>query len=207
MGVVQPTISDLERGRGASLSLDVWQRTFLALDRDVRFEATRDPRDEPADAGHLAMQELLLRWHARLGAPARSKLPTKPAEPWRSTDVGIRHDRHRVLILVECWNTFGDIGAAARSTNRKLAEAATLRRAIGEDNAYRVAGCWVIRATIRNRELVSRYPELFRARFPGSSAGWVQALTDGGVPPDKVGLIWTDVAGSRLFPWRRRSTR
>jgi hypothetical protein len=35
----------------------------------------------------------------------------------------------------------------------------------------------------------------------------VQTLTDGGVPPDKVGLIWTDVAGSRLFPWRRRSTR
>jgi hypothetical protein len=92
-------------------------------------------RRPPRDAGAAAA---LARATGRTGS---FELPTKPAEPWRSTDVGIRDDRHRVLILVECWNTFGDIGAAARSTNRKLAEAATLRRAIGEDNAYRVAGC------------------------------------------------------------------
>jgi hypothetical protein len=205
--VVQSTISDVERGRGASLSLDVWHRTFLALDRDLHFDATRDPRQEPADAGHLAVQELILRLARASGRAGSFELPTKPSEAWRSTDVCIRDDGNRALILVECWNTLGDVGAAARSTNRKLAEADALAAAVTGQRPYRVTGCWVLRATKRNRELVTRYPELFNARFPGSSSGWVRALQDGAAPPEEIGLLWTDVASTRLFPWRRRPTR
>ena len=190
-----------------SFSLDLWIRAFLALDRELRFEATRDPREEPADAGHLIVQELILRLARETGRQRMFELATKPAEPWRSADVGIRDDANRTLILAECWNVIGDVGAAARSTTRKLAEAEQLAVAIGGDTQYRVAGVWVVRQTRRNRELVARYPEVFAARFPGSSAGWVRALTNGASPPEEPGLVWADITGTRLFPWRRRPTR
>ena len=48
-----------------------------------------------------------------------------------STDVGLRDDRGRRLILVECWNTIGDLGAAVRSTNRKRVEAEDLAAVLG----------------------------------------------------------------------------
>ena len=134
-------------------------------------------------------------------------MATKPAEPWRSTDVGIRDNRQRVLILVECWNTIGDIGAAARSTSRKLAEAEALAIAVGDDGPYRVAGCWVVRATRRNRELVSRYPEVFAYRFAGSSAGWLRTLNTGATAPRQTGLVWADLNARRLVAWRKRTMR
>jgi hypothetical protein len=68
----------------------------------------------------------------------------------------------------------------------------------------RVAVVWVVRATARNRALVGRYPGIFTARFPGSSRGWVTALTDGEPSPAEPGLVWCDVAATRLAEWRRR---
>ena len=65
---------------------------------------------------------------------------------------------------------------------------------------------WIVRATARNRALVARYPEVFAARFPGSSAGWLASLSKGTAPPNGPGLVWTDVAATRLLAWRRRST-
>jgi hypothetical protein len=123
-----------------------------------------------------------------------------------STDVGLRDDTRRRLLLVECWNTIGDLGAAARSTNAKLVHAENLAVAIGGERPHRVAGCWVVRATRRNRELVARYPEVVATRFPGSSLGWVGALVTGAEPPDAPGFVWCDVAATRLFAWRRAGT-
>jgi hypothetical protein len=68
---------------------------------------------------------------------------------------------------------------------------------------YRVGGCWLVRATARNRALVARYPEVFATRFPGSSAGWLRALAAGGEPPSEPGLAWCDAA-TRMFAWRQR---
>ena len=123
IGVAQSTISRLERGRGESLSADVWQRAFTAVDRLLVLEGSRDPLEETADAGHLAIQELILRCARANGLAGTFELPTRPSDPSRSADVGIRNDRHRVLELIECWNTMGDIGAGARSTARKVADA------------------------------------------------------------------------------------
>jgi len=113
--------------------------------------------------------------------------------------------------LVECWNTFSDLGAAVRSTNRKLAEAAELAFAVGGERPHRVAACWVVRDVERNRRLLARYPELFASRFPGSSALWVKAL-GGSIdaratlrpdPSNELGLVWCDARATRLFAWRR----
>jgi transcriptional regulator with XRE-family HTH domain len=201
--VAQSTISRLERGRGGSLSADVWQRAFTAVGRWLVLEGSRDPLDETADAGHLAIQELVLRYARANRLAGTFELPTRPPDPARSADVGIRNDRHRVLELVECWNTIGDIGAGARSTARKVADAGMVGVAVGGERPYRVASCWVVRATRRNRALVARYPEVFARRFPGSSAAWVRALVAGTEPPTEPGMVWCDVAATRIFAWRR----
>jgi hypothetical protein len=71
----------------------------------------------------------------------------------------------------------------------------------------RVHGAWVVRATRRNRELVARYPSAFGAKFPGSSTGWVRAITSGAEPPPEPGLVWCDIAATRVFAWRRGGGR
>jgi transcriptional regulator with XRE-family HTH domain len=206
VGLTQSTISQLERGLGGTLSMDTWQRVFGALSRRLDVSCGRDLAAEPADAGHLRVQELVLRLGRGTARARTFELPTRPADPARSADVGLRDDRRRILILVECWNTIGDIGGAARSTSRKVADAESLGGVIvapGE-RGYAVRSVWVVRATKRNRELAVRYPEVFAARFPGSSARWVAALTAGIEPPAEAGLVWCDIGARRLFAWRRR---
>lgn len=204
IGVSQSTISRMERGRGAMLSIEVWQRAFVAVERKLMIEAARDLAAAPLDAGHLQIQELVLRLGRPAGYTGLFELATRPSDPSRSADVGLRDDVRRRLVLVECWNTISDIGAGARTTARKIAEAQALAIALGGERPHTVFGCWVVRATRRNRELLATYPEVFAARFPGSSTAWVAALTTGSAPPTGPGLVWCDVDATRLFAWRRR---
>lgn len=204
-GISRSTWSDIERGLGGGHTLDTWQRVGLALGTPLIVDMQRDAMSDPADAGHLAIQELVLRLGRKAGFTGSFELPTRPSEPWRSTDVALRSDIRRLLILEECWNTIGDVGAATRSTNRKEAEAQAFAVAIGGERPYRVRSVWIVRATARNRALVHRYPEVFARGFPGSSHAWVDALTDGADPPDKRGLVWCDIDATRVFAWRRRS--
>jgi hypothetical protein len=197
----------MERGFGGGLTVDAWQRIAVALGMPLRISFARDPLTETADAGHLAVQELVLRIGRRGGLVGEFELPTRPADPWRSADVGLRDDVRRRLIVSECWNTFGDIGAAVRASTRKLAEAADLAAAHWGDDSHVVGLVWVVRATARNRALVARYPEVFASRFRGSSARWVAALTSGATPPAEPGLVWCDAAATRLFAWRRPARR
>jgi transcriptional regulator with XRE-family HTH domain len=200
--LAQATISDLERGKGGSLSLESWQQVALALALPLDLSLGRDALEEPIDAGHLALQELVLRLARPLGYARTFELPTKPSDPSHSTDVGLRNDRERRLIQVECWNVFGSVNAAARSTDRKKAEAEALAIAIGDGEPYAVHQIWVVRATRRNRALLARYPEIFAARFTASSKAWVDALTKGAKPPDEPGLVWANVAATRIYEWR-----
>jgi transcriptional regulator with XRE-family HTH domain len=150
-GLSQSTVSDAELGRGAELSTVVWQRLALALGLPLKFELGRDALEEPVDAGHLAIEELILRLGRQTGRRRRFELATKPAEPSRSTDVGLIDDLNRVLILTECVNTFGNINASIRSSDRKEAEAQMLAIGRGAGDPYDVRTCWVVRATRRNR--------------------------------------------------------
>lgn len=205
VGVVQSTITDMELGRGGTLSIDVWQRAFVAVDRQLLFDASRDPAQEPADAGHLRIQELILRLGRAASFKGTFELATRPADPSRSADVGLRSDRHRTLVLVECWNTIGDLGAGARSTTRKVAEAEVLARAVGGARPYAVRSVWVVRDSAANRRLLAPIPEIVGARFPGSSAAWLRALATGARPPDEPGIVWCDATVSRLVARRDRS--
>jgi hypothetical protein len=73
-------------------------------------------------------------------------LPTRPANPSRSVDVGLRDDARRRLILLEAVNTVGDLGASVRSSSRKRAEAEALAATRRDGSGYRVFSCWVVRA-------------------------------------------------------------
>jgi hypothetical protein len=153
------------------------------------------------------MQEYLLGLARRTGRTATFELPTRPADPSRSIDVCVRDPRHRVLIIEEAWNTFGDLGAAIRSTHRKQAEADDLAATIDDGPPFRVAVVWVVRASATNRAIFARFPEIFRSAFPGSSRAWTRALTTGGPAPSASGLVWYDPATDRIHEWRNPGTK
>jgi hypothetical protein len=106
-------------------------------------------------------------------------------------------------MIEEAWNTFGDVGAALRSTRRKEAEADDLAATIDDGESFRVATVWVVRESAMNRATIERYPEIFRSAFPGSSRSWVQALRSDAAPPALPGLVWYDSATARIHEWRR----
>jgi len=152
------------------------------------------------------VQELVLRLGRATGYDRTFEGALKSADSSRSVDVRLRSDTRRRLIVVEAWNSIGDIGASARSFDRKIAETEAYAIAVGHGAPYAVHGCWVVRATARNRTLLATYPEVFAAKFPGSSQAWTRALTEGTVPPGQPGLVWCDVKATRLFAWRRTAS-
>jgi transcriptional regulator with XRE-family HTH domain len=195
IGIGRSRLSQVERGLGHSAPLQTWVSLGIALGRPLAVSLSRplgEPR-EPADAGHLRIQEHILALAARTGRPGTFELPTKPLDPSRSTDVGIRDATRQARIHVECWNTIGDLGAATRATTRKLHEA----QATWPDDS--VTTVWVVAATAGNREILRRYPRILASAFPGSSRAWVCALEDGTAPiPTEPGLVWFDPAAGRL---------
>jgi len=198
-------IARIEYGR-TRLDLEALERVALALAVPLTVALGRDPRQDVADAGHLSMQDLVLRLAKRAGFERQFELVTRPSEPWRSADVCLGSARRRVAIDVECWNTFGDIGAGARSSSRKVAELREIAIATWGAEA-RAALVWVVRDTVANRRIVASYPDVFAAKFPWSSAAWVAALTEGGPIPMGAGLVWCDVRAGRIFAWRRAAQK
>jgi len=199
VGLSRTRLAEIERGEAAGAPLATWVSLGIALDRPLAVSFSRplgEPR-APADSGHLEIQEHILAFARATGRQGTFEVPTRPTDPARSTDVGIRDVPRRLRILVECWNTFGDLGAAVRVTTRKAAEAAA---AWPED---RVATVWVVRVSAANRALLARYPHIIDAAFPGSSRRWLAALTTGTGPPAEPGLVWFDPATGRLTEHRR----
>ena len=208
VGLSPVRIGELERGDGATAPLATWILIGQAIGRPVAvgFSAPIDAHARLADAGHLEMQEAVLSMAARHGWHGSFELRTRQADSSRSVDVLVRDDTGRQLLVIECWNRFGDVGAAARSTDRKTLEAADFGVAIGGSRPYSVHACWVVRPTAANRELVRRYPGVLRARFRGSSVGWCRTLNGGTPPPADPGLVWLEPTAQRavairLRPW------
>ena len=200
-GVSLSRLSEIELGDGTATPLGTWVALGIALGRPLAVSLSR-PLDEPrstSDSGHLEIQEHILKLAQATGRAGTFELPTRPIDPSRSTDVGLHDISQRTRMHVECWNTFGDLGAAVRATNRKQADAA----ATWPDD--RIATVWVVRATAANRAILARFPHIVDAAFPGSSREWVRALSDGTPPPLEPGLVWFDAATGRLVE-RRRAT-
>jgi transcriptional regulator with XRE-family HTH domain len=201
-GIGRMVESRIERG-ATNLDLEVLQRIGLALGRPLVVTFGRDIFEAPSDAGHLAIQELVLRLGRAAGYSGSFELPSRPSESWRSIDVDLADPSRHQMLLVECWNSIGDVGGAARSSERKRADLDAMATGRwGPDVSVNIL--WVVRATARNRALIHRYPEVFSARFPASSRAWVDCLMSGAMPPAQPGLVWCDIGATRLFEWRRQ---
>ena len=200
-GLAQTTISDIELGRGGGHTLDSWQRLVVPLGRTLTVSMSRDREESSVDAGHLGIQELVLRSARRAGYTRRFEL--QASRTTQSTDVGLIHEQMRRIVLIECINTVTDFGSAVRASHRKRAELEDFGTA--RDGSFRVGNCWVVRDIARNRALFRRYPEIVASAFPASSVRWLQAITQGTEAPDEPGLLWCDAGATRLFA--RRSTR
>jgi transcriptional regulator with XRE-family HTH domain len=201
VGLSQSEISHLEAGHGQGTSIATWTAIGIALGRPLAIGFSRDiAPPSPRDAGHLAAQELVLRLAAGHGRTGQFELPTRPSNPSFSVDVCLRDARNRELLVIEIWNRLDDVGRAARSMARKIAEAHDL--ADMRDPPDRVASCWLLVDTAANRALVRTYPSVIRAMFGGSSAEWVRALTEGELAPDRPGIAWVDLRLRRLVELR-----
>jgi DNA-binding XRE family transcriptional regulator len=202
VGVRRTRIGELERGQGATAPLGLWVSLGKAVGRPFAASFSRDIREvpEPSDAGHLAAQELVLGLARRIGRTGVFELPTGSHASPGVVDVAIRDDPHNVLILIEVWNRLTDLGAASRSTSRKVDQV----EATIVPSGYRLASCWLLVDTAANRAILRRLPEIFRARFRGSSLGWVHALVDGSAPPVEPGIIWCDPRSNTLTEVRLR---
>ena len=97
VGVSRARLSQIERGDGAGTPLQTWIALGIALGRPLAagFSKPLGEARLPVDAGHLEMQEHLLRLARATGRPGNFELPTRPTDPARSTDVGLRDDRNR----------------------------------------------------------------------------------------------------------------
>jgi hypothetical protein len=60
----------------------------------------------------------------------------------------------------------------------------------------------VVRATNRNRALVSELHSLFAARFHGSGREWLAALRTTSPLPTNPALLWISIEGDRIWPAR-----
>jgi transcriptional regulator with XRE-family HTH domain len=184
----QSEISYLERGHGARTSIETWVALGIALDRPIGVGFGRDVVAPLSDAGHLAAQELVARLASAAGWRVGFEAPNDPRAPTGHTD--LRLERIGELALVEIWNRMDDLGEAFRSSDRKAADVGRSRR--------RATTLWLLLDTAANRRIIRAYPAIFRARFPGSSASWVQAVTTGSASPRGPGIAWVDVRSGRL---------
>lgn len=207
IGISRPRLSAIEAGKGAGAPLEVWFALAEALGRYLKFEFARDPLDDLVDAGHLAMQELVISVAKAAGWEVQFEAESRAWGSNRSIDVRLMDRKNRRIVIVECWNTFGNLGDATRSSNRKVRDEQQHAVAIaGDGKAFTVGLMWVVRDTQRNRELIGRYPGIFDSRLPGSSTKWLAALTKCDPMPAQPGLVWCDLGATRLLA-RRRAPR
>ena len=129
-GISQPCWSDLERGRGANVSLRVWMHASSAVDADLHAYLERvSGAGAPRDAVHLRHQELVARTAAHGGW---QPLVERALGGAGVADLLLARADERALI--EVWDWFSDVGDAFRTWDRKVERI----EARGEET---VAGC------------------------------------------------------------------
>jgi transcriptional regulator with XRE-family HTH domain len=198
VGVSQTEISRLERGLGHVASLETWACAGSAVGLSIAaFFEGASGADAPHDHEHVKRQALVIDTAGRGGWRGRPEVRVEVSGGRSaSIDVLLERSSRKEAAVVEIWDWFDDLGAAARGLDEKVAAVERVRR------GWAVAGLLVVRRTRRNRELVGRVATFFQARHPAPSTRWLAALAGEANMPVEAGFVWTDVAGTRLIAAR-----
>lgn len=213
-GIDQTWWSRLETGKAVNATPATWNRAGHAVGARINFYLSdTTATTQPRDAVHLRHQELLIRTAGPGGwQPKPEELIDRDARTSRAADVllarTIAHPHE--YCICEIWDWFDDVGNSLRDFSRRLDAVeryAIARMPPGDDAPLpRTSGCWIVRATRRNKQLIHDHQHLFRARFPGAGHAWLNALTQPTTPiPTEPALLWVsgnDPATARLFPAR-----
>ncbi len=198
-GIAQPYYSRIERGLELGAALGTLCACAAALNvQFAGFIEAMPGASLPRDIEHLRRQNLVLAVSAAGGWSGIPEASVDPGRWSRSIDVLLQRVARREAAVVEIWDLLLDGGEAMRGLESKVH---ALRERLGP--GWSVQGLLVVRGTHRNRALVGELRELFAARYPASSAGWLRALTDPATPmPAAGGFAWTSVDGGRLVAAR-----
>jgi transcriptional regulator with XRE-family HTH domain len=195
-GISQARWSDLERALGKGAALETWAIAAAAVGLQLAAFLEGAPgADHPRDIEHARRQSAVIEEARPGGWHALPELTLDPAVRSRSVDVVLIRVLRRESATVEIWDWLDDVGASFRGLDaKKLLVHERVTREHG--GAWVVSGAFVVRDTSRNRSLVRELQPLFKARFPGSSRAWLQALRDPGAPlPNADALLWSDRSG------------
>ena len=198
--ISQTFLSRIERGRGATASLATLTACALACGVQLAaFVEALPGATLPRDIEHARRQQAVIDLATRGGWRAMPERPIDPdAARSRSIDVLLERAAHREAAVVEIVDLVTDAGATMRSHTDKVH---AIRREKGTD--WRVAGLLVVRGTSRNRTLVRGLRDVFAARYPASSQGWLAAIGEAGTSmPAGDGFLWTAATTPELLPAR-----
>ncbi|MEO8625925.1 MAG: hypothetical protein ABI452_04420 [Candidatus Limnocylindrales bacterium] len=207
--------ADLETGRGGDAPIATWSRAAFAvggtLDAWIKQTSATTP---PKDAVHLRNQELVLRlsisgaWTALAEEFLDREARTSRAADVLLTRRSPNNTAQREYALWDVTDWIEDAGAVVRDFTRRLdgTDRYAVARMQPNEPVPHTAGCWLVRATRRNRELVAQHRHFFRGRFPGSGRAWLAALTTPTAPlPKQPALLWVSVTGTRITASRLNS--
>ena len=203
VGLSQPEIHRLESGAGATADLTTWAVVGAALGLQLATFFEQAPgADVPRDMEHLVRQNLVITTAARGGWTGEPEAPLADDGRYpRSIDVLLRRPARLEAAVVEVWDLLTDGGAAMRGLDAKVG---ATRQRLGP--GWRVQGLFVVRGTLRNRQLIAQLRGVFGARFPGSSTAWLRALEDPTCPDARRGRPRLDrCQGHRLIAARLRA--
>ena len=203
-GITQAHWSRIERGLEHGASLSTLASCAVAVDaRLAAFVEEQSGADLPRDIEHLRRQHAIVELARRGGWEATPEAPLPGSSPRpRSIDVLLVRGPQREAAVVEVWDLFLDVGEAMRGLDAKVL---AVRDRLGPE--WHVEGLLVVRATRRNRRLVSELRALFAAHFPASSARWLRALGNPETEmPSRAGFAWTATDASRLLAARLGSS-
>lgn len=208
-GISRSEWSELERGKTIA-TLPIVNRAAFAVggSLDAWIKGT-SAATLPRDAAHLKAQELIIR-EAKRGdwRALPEEMIDREAKTSRAADVLLtraRPDTPREYALWDVRDWVDDVGAAVRDFARRVdaLDRYAVAHMAGDEALPVTGGCFVLRATKRNSDLVRDHQNFFAARFPGSGDAWIAALTSAAATtPNQPAVVWVAVNGEDLRAWR-----
>jgi transcriptional regulator with XRE-family HTH domain len=209
--VSQRWVSELERGRVGSASVDAVERVCRALDILVNFDLRwrGGDLDRLVDRDHAAIVNYLVGRLKRWGWDVRVEYGFNHYGDRGSVDILAWHPRERVLLIVEVKSRLTDLQQMLGSLDRKVR---VVPRAFAIDKPFAADGrpptrtdvLLVVLGTTANRNVVARHPDIFDSAFPDRSPGLVVRLRR---PVRPLRALWFVSSGAVGAGLRRQRCR